>query len=241
MSIVTIKEKTFEKKIKKFNLNLSYYPHFSYLLNNKNNELILLTTSYYSLGYYSYFQELEYSSCSDTTIYNIYNGDKTKIELNIIPRLDNDNDDIYFFMEKEFNSLICKYIPKNEAFCNKDNIYYNLSLDDFDYIQMYHHKEIKFSDSPYQNISQVCKLIIDFTECKKECDICTKNDDCYDKNWNKIYFKTDLEKYFFIVPTVILGMLIVLISLSLIRCFERKPLSQINENAIQSEIPLISQ
>ena len=212
------------------------------LLKNNYEDIILITVS----KKYIDFRELSYSTCNNVSK-TIYNGDKVNLNFDISPSINNYNnsDNIIIINNgKELNSLVVgneeKKLKLSEVY-NKNDIFFKISSQDLDEINKYKKYSFEYSNSLNETISQRCFYTLTFKGCKSECDICTSNGNCYDKNFKSIVFRTDLEKYFIILPASILGMLIVLIFFSFAKCCMKEKMPNFGENAIVSEMPLITE
>ena len=231
------------------------YIYYSKLLKNNNDELILFVINGYSASTYAlngFLQELEYSSCSDY-YYSLYNSDRKEFSLTVNPSILEDklnSYSIYFFNDgNEINSIFKdinknETISENEAFSTKIKFYFNLSYLDYDYVKLHNNEyKLKFSrsKSDTRNI-QKCTITFNIYRCKKaECKYCNSDNKCWDAEWNPIYFKTSLEKSFWIIPVAIGVMLIVLLFFSLAKCCIREQIPNLGgENLIQNEMPLIT-
>ena len=132
----------------------------------------------------------------------------------------------------------------------QNDIYFDLSSKDYNYIKSNNKYEIEFTNSLDQKFSERCKLTVSFKKCPAECEYCTLYR-CWDKNWNEIREKekeepkpkisrTELQTYFFILPASILVMLIVLIFFTFVKCCGKNKLDNYGGNLVQNEMPLIS-
>ena len=193
------------------------------------------------------FRELSYSRCNDVS-QTIYNGNKINLKFGISRSINDNKDNVIIINNgKELNSLVVgkgeNKINTSESY-NISDIYFKLNSKDFDEINTYKKYSFEFSNSLNETVSQRCFYTLFFYKCMSECDICTSNNDCYDRNWNSISppkEKTNLEKYFWILPASILGMLIVLIFFNFEKCCMRGKMPDFGENAIVNEIPLITE
>ena len=226
-------------------IKTSIYSNFYLkLLKNNNEDIILVTIS----KNYIEFTELSYSRCNNVSK-TIYNGDKVNLNFDVSPSINNYNnrDNIIIINNgKELNSLVVgkeeKKLKLSEVY-NKNDIFFKISSQDLDKINKYKNYSFEYSNSLNETVSQRCSYTLFFKECKSECDICTTYGNCYDKNGKSIVFKnkTDFEKYFIILPASILGMLIVLIFFSFAKCCMKEKMPNFGENAIVSEMPLITE
>ena len=239
--ITILSNNTFLYEENKFKTSISSIFYLK-LLKNNYEDIILVTIS----KNYIDFQELSYSRCNNVSK-TIYNGDKVNLNFDISPSINNYNnsDNIIIINNgKELNSLVVgneeKKLKLSEVY-NKNDIFFKISSQDLDEINKYKKYSFEYSNSLNETISQRCFYTLTFKGCKSECDICTSNGNCYDKNFKSIVFRTDLEKYFIILPASILGMLIVLIFFSFAKCCMKEKMPNFGENAIVSEMPLITE
>ena len=212
------------------------------LLKNNNDDLILVVAYDSQSG----FQELSYSTCND---YNrtVYNGDRTSLSLEINPAIFKNKTVGFFNNGKKIYSLInrnnTQTVNESEIYIEPD-IYFELNFEDYDEIHKYKQYSLEFSSSSNESEAQRCRLTLHFFDCDEVCELCTSdNSVCYDRYWNIIYIyaKTNFEKFFFIAPTIILGMLVVLIIFSFGKCCcMKKQLPNYGGNAEAKEIPLIT-
>lgn len=239
--ITILSNNTFLYEENKFKTSISSIFYLK-LLKNNYEDIILVTIS----KNYIDFQELSYSRCNNVSK-TIYNGDKVNLIFSVSPSINNYNnsDNIIIINNgKELNSLVVgneeKKLKLSEVY-NKNDIFFKISSQDLDEINKYKKYSFEYSNSLNETISQRCFYTLTFKGCKSECDICTSNGNCYDKNFKSIVFRTDLEKYFIILPASILGMLIVLIFFSFAKCCMKEKMPNFGENAIVSEMPLITE
>lgn len=197
-------------------------------------------------SYGGYLKELEYSSCEDKYLY-LYNADEQYLYLTINPSLIQTSKSFYFLNNgKQINSIFKenKDTVEEDKPYNTGEIFFKLNQQDYDYVEENDNKyEIKFSSTNNytSRTSQTCTLTIHIKSCEKEeCKYWNYKGDCWDNNMKKIFFKTDLEKYFFIIPIAILGMLIVLIFFSFAKCCIREQIPNFEGGNLQNELPLIT-
>ena len=213
------------------------------LLKNNDDDLIFLIIYKTTAK----FRELSYSFCDNNTI-SLYNGEKTKLYFSITPAFFKGYDNYIVFLDykKEINSLIYGKegkLVKNGTIYNENNIYFNLSLKDFDDIKKYGQYNITFRNTLNEKESETCIMTLDFNPCEKGCDICTSSK-CYDKNWNLIdryYAKT---KQFIIATSVMIFIIIfaLIFSLTIAIYFALKkaqPSNRNNNNNDEDIVPLI--
>ena len=182
------------------------------LLKNKNNDLIYLII----FNNNAQFHELGYSFCENNT-QTIFNGDKKNIFFDMFPALYKAyNNNIIFLNEKKLNSLIYmngKEINNFEVY-DKNEIYFKLSLKDFNDIKKDGEYKIIFSNILNENKSQICQLILEFEECDSNCEICTESQ-CYDHNWINVY-ETETKKLIIIISVFIFSMVFIIIGLIIV-------------------------
>lgn len=213
------------------------------LLKNNNNNLIFIIVNEYKYQ----FQDIGHDLCNNMTL-NLYNGDEVKINFDLFPNIFSNNSNRIIFFNKNndtnFASLKSGYnsILTSKEY-NKNNIKYFIDLKDYDYIQKNKNYTIIFTSDFDEKIAQRCELTLNFLPCKEECDICTKKNECYDKNKKSVYHLSENQKkflkYFFILPAVILFMFIIILFFSFAKCCIRDPLPNYGGNIVQNEMPLI--
>ena len=229
-------------------LNNNYYFYVK-LLKNKNNELILFMIngqSSYSTTLKGYIDELEYISCKNSSI-SLYNADIKTVEFETYPSFLIDSEKskyLYLFkIGNEVNSLFRSNdvpVKLNTQLSIYDYIYYNFTYEDYNYIKNHTKYEVGFTNS-FEAYSQKCKVTLNFYKCKKECEFCNEDGECWDQNWKFVYFKSNFEKVFFIIPCSIIVMLIVLALFTFAKCGVKEVIPNYGgENPAPNELPLIS-
>ena len=228
-----------------------YNPYYFYvkLLKNKNNELILFLMngqSSYSTTLKGYIDELEYISCKNSSI-SLYNADIKTVKFTTYPSFLIDSEKskyLYLFkIGNEVNSLFLLHdvpVKLNTQLSIYDYIYYNFTYEDYNYIKNHTKYEVGFTNS-FEAYSQKCKVTLNFYKCKKECEFCNEDGKCWDQNWKFVYFKSNFEKMFFIIPCSIIVMLIVLALFTFAKCGVKEVMPNYGgENPAPNELPLIS-
>ena len=190
---ITINNNVITKnEIAAYTLNVNIINHFQMLEDNNNNLMLLVNYNTTSNKIVNVFYYLGYSTCQNIT-QTIYNGEKTKLNFDVmlpIVNLNQINHDIVFmFDNKELVSLITTNgsgIVTNQTY-KKTEIYFKLNSTNFDYIKNKGVYSVIYSNNINENLAQKCSLNLKFYICSSSCDLCTSDGKCYDKYWNRIY------------------------------------------------------
>ena len=200
------------------------------LLKNIDNDIIFLII-YKDIAE---FNEFGYSYCNNQ-IDNLYNGYKRKLNFTFVPGLfkGHDNDIVFINNTNGLNSIV--YGEKEEkvkygTIYDANKIYFNISINDIDYINKIWQYNITFRNTINKKESETCIYTLNFTPCDKECDICGyEKDECYDRNWNKVDRNKKSSKSTTILVIIVLSLFSIIIILLFLY---RKKLNQnINRNS----------